>query len=248
MVSRDHGDPGDAPTIAPPLADVANPARPSAAEEARTVAASTNTATLASLSADGAPWASLVTYGLLGGAPVLCVSQMAEHGRNLVRDARASVSIVAPNPPEDPLANTRITLAGKVRRPDEDELPAARAAHIAGCLPRGFTSTTAISPSGFSTSNGCGGSAATVGWTRPVVPNTIRPHQIRYRQRLPARSSISMTTTGRRCSPWRSGWADIRMPRRLVAKAPTGTASISGSVRRGVVGDPGRICRTDRLD
>lgn len=132
MASRDHGDPGDAPTIAPPLTDVANPARPSAAEEARTVAASTNTATLASLSADGDPWASLVTYGLLGGAPVLCVSQMAEHGRNLIRDARASVSIVAPNPPDDPLANTRITLAGKVRRPSPEELPAAREAHIAG--------------------------------------------------------------------------------------------------------------------
>lgn len=132
MASRDHGDPGDAPTIAPPLTEVANSARPSAAEEARTVAASTNTATLASLSADGDPWASLVTYGLLDGAPVLCVSQMAEHGRNLLRDARASVSIVAPNPPEDPLANTRITLAGKVRRPGPDELPAAREAHIAG--------------------------------------------------------------------------------------------------------------------
>ncbi|ALR11454.1 pyridoxamine 5'-phosphate oxidase [Mycobacteroides saopaulense] len=131
MASRDHGDPGDAPTIAPPLTDVANPARPSAAEEARTVAASTNTATLASLSADGDPWASLITFGLLDGAPVLCVSQMAEHGRNLARDPRASVSIVAPNPPEDPLANTRITLAGKVRRPSAEELPAAREAHIA---------------------------------------------------------------------------------------------------------------------
>lgn len=131
MASRDHGDPGDAPTIAPPLADVANPARPSAAEEARTVAASTNVATLASLSADGEPWASLVTYGLLGGAPVLCVSKMAEHGRNLIRDPRASVSIVAPNAPEDPLANTRITLAGKARRPSPEELPAAREAHIA---------------------------------------------------------------------------------------------------------------------
>ncbi|OHU66411.1 HugZ family protein [Mycobacteroides chelonae] len=131
MASRDHGDPGDAPTIAPPLEDVANPARPSAAEEARTVAASTNTATLASLSADGDPWASLVTYGLLGGAPVLCVSKMAEHGRNLIRDARASLSIVAPNAPEDPLANTRITLAGKVRRPSAEELSTAREAHIA---------------------------------------------------------------------------------------------------------------------
>ncbi|MGH3726775.1 MAG: HugZ family protein [Mycobacterium sp.] len=131
MASRDHGDPGDAPTIAPPLTAVTNPARPSAAEEARTVAASTNIATLATLSADGDPWASLVTYGLLGGEPVLCVSQMAEHGRNLVRDARASVSIVAPNSPEDPLANTRITLAGKVRRPSAAELPAAQEAHIA---------------------------------------------------------------------------------------------------------------------
>ncbi|MEU9807702.1 DUF2470 domain-containing protein [Mycobacterium sp. NPDC050853] len=131
MASRDHGDPGDAPTIAPPLTDVANPARPSAAEEARTVAASTNIATLATLSAEGDPWASLVTYGLLDGDPVLCVSRMAEHGRNLMRDARASVSIVAPNPPEDPLANTRITLAGAVRQPSPEELPAAREAHIA---------------------------------------------------------------------------------------------------------------------
>ncbi|MUM15985.1 DUF2470 domain-containing protein [Mycobacterium sp. CBMA271] len=131
MASRDHGDPGDAPTIAPALTAVANPVRPSAAEEARTVAASTNTATLATLSADGDPWASLVTYGLLGGSPVLCVSRMAEHGRNLIRDARASVSIVAPNPPLDPLANTRITLAGTVRQPASAELPAAREAHIA---------------------------------------------------------------------------------------------------------------------
>ena len=44
---RDHGDPGDAPTIPPPLAPVVNSVRPSAAEEARTIAASTNTGTLA---------------------------------------------------------------------------------------------------------------------------------------------------------------------------------------------------------
>ncbi|KXO89235.1 HugZ family protein [Tsukamurella pseudospumae] len=130
MTARDHGDPGDAPTIAPPLTDIARPARPSAAEEARTVAAGTFTATLASLSSDGAPWASLVTYGLLGGDPVLCVSHMAEHGRNLRRDPRASVSIVAPASPDDPLANTRITLAGRVREPAGDEAAAARQAHL----------------------------------------------------------------------------------------------------------------------
>ncbi|MBS4102809.1 HugZ family pyridoxamine 5'-phosphate oxidase [Tsukamurella paurometabola] len=131
MTTRDHGDPGDAPTIAPPLTDVAEPRRPTAAEEARTVAAATNTATLGSLSADGAPWASLVTYGLLGGDPVLCVSHMAEHGRNLQRDPRASVSIVAPDAPSDPLANARITLAGRVIRPDGERLAAAREAHLA---------------------------------------------------------------------------------------------------------------------
>lgn len=131
MTTRDHGDPGDAPTIAPPLTAVTHPARPSAAEEARTVAAATFTATLATLSSDGAPWASLVTYGLLDGNPVLCVSTMAEHGRNLLRDNRASMSIVAPGAPEDPLANTRITLAGTVHRPGDADLPAAREAHLA---------------------------------------------------------------------------------------------------------------------
>lgn len=130
MTARDHGDPGDAPSVPPPLSAVANPARPSAAEEARTIAASTNTATLASLSADGAPWASLITYGLLGGAPVLCVSHMAEHGRNLAGDRRASISVVAPSADPDPLAHGRITLAGIVVQPEGDEHAAARQAHL----------------------------------------------------------------------------------------------------------------------
>ena len=129
-MTLDHGDPGDAPTVPPPLTAVLDSTRPTAAEEARTIAHSTNIATLASLTADGDPWASFVTYGLLGGAPVLCVSRMAEHGRNLARDPRASIAIVAPNPPSDPLGSARITLAGYVERPVDDELVAARAAHL----------------------------------------------------------------------------------------------------------------------
>ena len=130
MASRDHGDPGDAPSVPPPLNPVANAVRPSAAEEARTIAASTNIATLASLTADGDPWASFVTYGLEGGAPVLCVSNLAEHGRNLAGDPRASLSIVAPATEGDPLANGRITLAGVMERPSGDEHSAARQAHL----------------------------------------------------------------------------------------------------------------------
>jgi putative heme iron utilization protein len=113
------------------LTEVANAVRPSAAEEARTIAASVNTGTLATLTATGDPWASFVTYGLLGGAPVLCVSNMAEHGRNLSRDQRASIAIVAPATEADPLASGRVTLAGVVEQPFDDELGAARDAHMA---------------------------------------------------------------------------------------------------------------------
>lgn len=127
----DHGDPGDAPSTPPPLTTLDNPVRPSAAEEARTIAASTNIGTLATLTADGEPWASFITYGLLDGAPVLCVSNMAEHGRNLAGDPRASIAIVAPGAHSDPLASGRVTLAGVVERPSGDELTAARDAHLA---------------------------------------------------------------------------------------------------------------------
>jgi heme iron utilization protein len=129
---RDHGEPGDAPSVPPTLTRIANPARPSAAEESRTVVASTNAGTLASLTMDGDPWASLVTYGLLDGAPVLCVSQLAEHGRNLAADPRASIAIVGPASDPDPLAGGRVTLAGVVERPAGDERGAARDAHLAG--------------------------------------------------------------------------------------------------------------------
>lgn len=130
MAVRDHGDPGDAPSVPPPLTPAAEVIRPSAAEEARTIAASANVGTLATLTGDGDPWASFVTYGLLGGAPVLCVSNMAEHGRNLAHDPRASIAIVAPAAESDPLANARVTLAGVVERPVGEELAAARAAHL----------------------------------------------------------------------------------------------------------------------
>ena len=131
VASRDHGDPGDAPSVPPPLTEVSRAVRPTAAEEARTIASSTNTGTLATLTPSGDPWASFVTYGLLDGAPVLCVSNMAEHGRNLAGDQRASIAIVAPATESDPLASGRVTLAGRVERPSSDEAAAAREAHVA---------------------------------------------------------------------------------------------------------------------
>ncbi|MCW1958547.1 MAG: DUF2470 domain-containing protein [Mycobacterium sp.] len=117
--------------MAAPLTEIEDPTRPSAAEEARTIAAATNAGTLASLTRTGDPWASFVTYGLLNGAPVLCVSHLAEHGRNLAADPRASLAVVAPGAESDPLASPRITLAGVVEHPVGAELEAAREAHVA---------------------------------------------------------------------------------------------------------------------
>jgi putative heme iron utilization protein len=56
---------------------------------------------------------------------------MAEHGRNLGADARASIAIVGPGTGPDPLAGSRVTLAGAVERPCRAELAAAREAHLA---------------------------------------------------------------------------------------------------------------------
>ena len=104
----------------------------SAAAEARVLVAGQNAGTLATLSG-GDPWASLVAYGLLpGGAPVLCVSTYAEHGRNLLADPRASLLVTEPGE-GDPLERGRVTLSGRVERPEAGD---ARDAFLAA-VPEG---------------------------------------------------------------------------------------------------------------
>ena len=61
---------------------------------------------------------------------MLCVSHMAEHGRNLAADPRASIAVTGPATDPDPLARGRVTLAGVVQRPRGGELVAAREAHL----------------------------------------------------------------------------------------------------------------------
>lgn len=121
----------DFPMPLDPLVEVAQARRPSAAEEARTIVAGTNVAVLASLTSAGDPWASVVTYGLLDdGTPVLCVSRLALHGRNLADDQRASLAVSAAiGEADDPSDTGRVTLAGRVEEPVGDELEAARAAY-----------------------------------------------------------------------------------------------------------------------
>lgn len=102
-----------------PLVDVPLAPRRSPAEEARLLVAQAEVATLASLSEDGSPWASLVGFATLeDGSPVIMVSTLAEHGRNLKRDPRASVVFAYPKLGGDHLARGRVTLLGKAIEPE----------------------------------------------------------------------------------------------------------------------------------
>jgi putative heme iron utilization protein len=87
---------------------------PTHAERARTLAARHTTGSLATVAIEpaGYPYASFVTFALAEGEPVFLISRLAEHTRNLLADARASL-LVHDSDSKDPLANARVTLVGR---------------------------------------------------------------------------------------------------------------------------------------
>ena len=96
------------------------------AEEARALVAQGRTAALATTGPDGAAWASLVLYApLADGTPILCLSTLAEHGRNVVRDPRVSLLIGEAEIAGDPLDSGRVTLAGRLEPVETEEARAA---------------------------------------------------------------------------------------------------------------------------
>jgi hypothetical protein len=106
--------------------------RRSSAEQARTLVSAVTVGYLATVGEEGDPWCSLVVYGpTREGNPVLLVSTLAEHARNLLGDPRASIAINDPSAPGDPLDRPRITLAGRAVQPQGDEAEAALDAHVA---------------------------------------------------------------------------------------------------------------------
>ena len=82
------------------------------------------TGSLATLGETGAPFASLVTVATTpAGEPVMLLSTLAVHTRNLARDSRASLLLVAPGGEGgDPLAGARLTLTGRVGAKESDPL------------------------------------------------------------------------------------------------------------------------------
>ena len=76
---------------------------------------STGTLCTLALEPAGYPYGSFVTVAFDGGAPVLLISRLAEHTKNLERDPRASL-LVAEGGSADPLANGRVTMIGRCTR------------------------------------------------------------------------------------------------------------------------------------
>lgn len=126
----------DVPTGASPgPAPVVQGPQPSDAERARSLAARVATGVLSTVARDprGTPYGSIAPFGVDGeGRPVLCISEIAEHTRNLRTDPRSSLLVLEPVARgTDPLAAGRLTLLGRTDPVPAAELDDARAVHLA---------------------------------------------------------------------------------------------------------------------
>jgi putative heme iron utilization protein len=92
---------------------------PAAAKRVLRLAA---TGSLGTLARNGSPFVSLVTVATMPtGEPILLLSALAAHTRNLERDRRASLLLVGPGGEDgDPLAGARLTLVGSVSDAEDD--------------------------------------------------------------------------------------------------------------------------------
>ena len=88
-------------------------------------------ATLATLAADGDPFASYVlTAPDQDGAPLMLLSRLAVHTRNLQGDARASLLYVRePDAGSEAMTALRVTLTGRVVKDDDPEMRRRYVAH-----------------------------------------------------------------------------------------------------------------------
>lgn len=112
----------------PPLYVQDGARTPTHGERARTLVTGHGDATLSTLSLDptGYPFGSVVTYALDAvGSPLLLMSTMAEHARNLAEDPRASVLVTASGDGAGRLAAARATLLGTLRPVTADDREAA---------------------------------------------------------------------------------------------------------------------------
>src|ERR1700722_17802158 len=93
-----------------------------AAGQARSLLRRSRQGALATLMAgSGDPYCSLVNVAShADGSPILLISRLALHTRNILRDARGSLMLDEPGP-RDPLEESRIMLAGRAEEAIGDE-------------------------------------------------------------------------------------------------------------------------------
>lgn len=118
---------------ATPIAEITPAARLTPAEEARTLVHGQSRATLSTLALDpaGHPFGSVAPYAVDNdGTPVVFISELAEHTRNLTADPRASLLVAAPPSLGDPMDTGRVTLLGVAARLVDDDVTAAREQYL----------------------------------------------------------------------------------------------------------------------
>lgn len=142
-----HGrEPGSAGADASTRAPGPTERAPSHAERARTLAQRARWGTLSTIARDpaGFPYGSLLATAVdAEGRPLLLISRLAEHTKNLEARPEASILLVdAPDPAASPLAQGRVTLLGLCRPvPAEDTAECRRiylAAHPDAARYEGF--------------------------------------------------------------------------------------------------------------
>jgi putative heme iron utilization protein len=81
---------------------------------------------------EGFPYGSLTPFALsAGGAPLLLLSGLAAHTKNLLADPRACLFVGDRAAVEDPLAGARASLLGRAARVAAPDEPDARARYVA---------------------------------------------------------------------------------------------------------------------
>lgn len=97
-----------------------NSASASALKQVEDIIASARQGMLASIMAGtGAPYASLVNVASFEGAPILLLSELAWHTKNILADSRACLLLCGASQDEDPLAGPRVSLMGEIGASDD---------------------------------------------------------------------------------------------------------------------------------
>jgi putative heme iron utilization protein len=111
-----------------------SPASEAAARGARALLAAESVGVLSTISVHrvGFPYGSVTPYALsTAGAPLLLLSRLAAHTKNLQADPRASLFVGDRSAAEDPQAGARISLLGRVAPLPAADDPDARSLYLA---------------------------------------------------------------------------------------------------------------------